>query len=403
MALLRSARWLVLALAVFGVAAQQTLGQYAPGTTRTGTFIWDGARWLPVETPVVQAPAFDVDASEPVVSATIAPPPLPVYDQPPCPQPDLLWTPGYWAWGTDGYYWVPGAWVPAPYRGALWTPPYWGWSNGIYIHHGGYWGDHVGYYGGVNYGFGFGGIGFAGGEWRGGSFAYNTAVVHVNLNFVHVTFVDQEVVQRGIIANPNHVAFSGGPGGIQHQPTPAEASVAHESHLPPTTFQKQHVETAKVDKTSYAKSNGGHPAHLAAAKPLAEEKHTPPPPKPAPTPVAKPLPPTPATKPVPPPVAKPLPPTPATKPAPPPVAKPVPPTPATKPAPPPVAKPVPPTPAAKPVHTPDAKPVPPPAAKPTPQPTAKPEPKPAAKPAPKPEAKPAAKPEPKKKEEPKTE
>ena len=46
-----------------------------------------------------------------------------------------MWTPGYWAYGDDGYYWVPGAWVPAPYEGALWTPPYWGWSGGIYVFH----------------------------------------------------------------------------------------------------------------------------------------------------------------------------------------------------------------------------------------------------------------------------
>ena len=78
-----------------------------------------------------------------------------------------MWTPGYWAYGDDGYYWVPGAWVPAPYEGALWTPPYWGWSSGLYVFHGGYWGPHVGYYGGVNYGFGYMGIGFVGGMWRG--------------------------------------------------------------------------------------------------------------------------------------------------------------------------------------------------------------------------------------------
>ena len=93
-----------------------------------------------------------------------------------------MWTPGYWAYGDDGYYWVPGAWVPAPYEGALWTPGYWGWASGLYVWHRGYWGPHVGYYGGVNYGFGYMGVGFAGGVWRGGVFAYNTAVVHVDVD-----------------------------------------------------------------------------------------------------------------------------------------------------------------------------------------------------------------------------
>jgi hypothetical protein len=35
---------------------------------------------------------------------TIAPPALPVYEQPICPGPGYLWAPGYWAWGPDGYY-----------------------------------------------------------------------------------------------------------------------------------------------------------------------------------------------------------------------------------------------------------------------------------------------------------
>ena len=121
------------------------------------------------------------------ISVNFAPPALPVYEQPICPEPNLMWTPGYWAYGQLGYFWVPGAWVPAPYQGAYWTPGYWGWSNGNYVFNQGYWGPQVGYYGGVNYGGGYLGIGFAGGEWRGGFFAYNTAVVHVNTaSFQHI-------------------------------------------------------------------------------------------------------------------------------------------------------------------------------------------------------------------------
>jgi hypothetical protein len=43
-----------------------------------------------------------------IISITIAPPALPVYVQPPIPEPGYLWTPGYWAYGPDGYFWVPG-------------------------------------------------------------------------------------------------------------------------------------------------------------------------------------------------------------------------------------------------------------------------------------------------------
>ena len=62
------------------------------------------------------------------INVGFAPPALPIYVQPICPQPNLMWTPGYWAYSNDNgdYYWVPGMWVPAPYLGALWTPPYWG-------------------------------------------------------------------------------------------------------------------------------------------------------------------------------------------------------------------------------------------------------------------------------------
>ena len=41
------------------------------------------------------------------VSINIAPPALPVYVQPPCPVDGYLWTPGYWAYGDEGYFWVP--------------------------------------------------------------------------------------------------------------------------------------------------------------------------------------------------------------------------------------------------------------------------------------------------------
>ena len=37
------------------------------------------------------------------ISVGFAPPVLPVYVQPPCPQPGWMWTPGYWAYGPDGY------------------------------------------------------------------------------------------------------------------------------------------------------------------------------------------------------------------------------------------------------------------------------------------------------------
>jgi hypothetical protein len=211
------------------------------------------------------------------ISVGFGPPVLPVYVVPPCPEPNLIWTPGYWAYGDQGYFWVPGAWVPAPFSGGLWTPGYWGWNNGLYVYNPGYWGFHVGYYGGINYGGGYLGIGFAGGEWRGGTFAYNTAVVNVNTTIIHNTYVNQTIIQQNTVVNANHAAFSGGPGGVQHAATPQEKIAANETHTPPTTFQAQHIQAAQSSPTAYAKNNGGHPTTLAVAKPLALEAHTAPP------------------------------------------------------------------------------------------------------------------------------
>src|ERR1700691_5037445 len=105
------------------------------------------------------------------ISVNFAPPVLPVYVQPPLPEPGYIWTPGYWAYGDDGYYWVPGTWVEPPSVGLLWTPGYWGWNDGVYVFNAGYWGATVGFYGGIDYGFGYGGVGYLGGRWDHGRFA----------------------------------------------------------------------------------------------------------------------------------------------------------------------------------------------------------------------------------------
>ncbi len=202
------------------------------------------------------------------ISVGIAPPALPVYEQPPCPTPGLMWTPGYWGWGDAGYYWVPGAWVEAPFVGALWTPGYWGWGGGRFFWHGGYWGLHVGYYGGINYGFGYGGIGFFGGEWRGGAFAYNTAVVNVNRTTINNVYVNKTVINNNTIINNNHVAYNGGPGGINHEPTPQERSFSNEQHTPPTSFQTQHESAFQHNPEALAKNNGGHPQMAALSTPI---------------------------------------------------------------------------------------------------------------------------------------
>jgi len=197
------------------------------------------------------------------ISVRLGPPALPVYEQPICPGAGYLWTPGYWAWSDDnGYYWVPGTWVVAPV-GMLWTPGYWGWNNGLYAWNAGYWGPHIGFYGGINYGFGYGGVGFVGGEWRGGAFFYNTAVMHVDT--VHITNV--YVNRTVIVNNESHVAFNGGEGGVVARPTPAEEMAAREPHQPPVAAQVTQEHAASQNRTLYASNNHGAPAVAATARP----------------------------------------------------------------------------------------------------------------------------------------
>jgi hypothetical protein len=194
-----------------------------------------------------------------------APPVLPVYVQPVCPAPGYIWTPGYWAYDDQaGYYWVPGAWVLAPYTGALWTPGYWGWGNGGYFWHAGYWGPHIGFYGGVNYGFGYFGHGFEGGYWDRGVFRYNTAIVHVdNVRFHNVVY------NRTVINNYNttRVSFNGGHGGINERPNADEQRWSHEQHMAPLAAQHQNEMRASQNRAQFANVNHGRPENLARTEP----------------------------------------------------------------------------------------------------------------------------------------
>src|SRR5258708_10687106 len=163
------------------------------------------------------------------ISVAIGPPALPVYAQPPCPEEGYMWTPGYWGWRTEGYYWVPGVWVAPPRVGVFWTPGYWGFAGGLYGWHVGYSGPHPGFYGGINYGYGYGGVGFFGGRWAGERFAYNTAVMNVNTTVVHNVYVDRTVINNTTIVN-NHTGFNG-QGGVAAQPTAAEQTATPEQHF----------------------------------------------------------------------------------------------------------------------------------------------------------------------------
>jgi hypothetical protein len=197
-----------------------------------------------------------------VVSVGFAPPALPVYVQPICPGEGYIWTPGYWAYSEDGgYYWVPGTWVLAPEVGFLWTPPYWGFFNGAYVFHEGYWGPHVGFYGGVVYGFGYFGRGFEGGRWEGGHFFYNRTVTNVNVTVIHNTY------NTRVHETVNRVSYNGGNGGINARATAEEERAASERHVGAVGMQNRHVEEARANREFRASENHGKPPIAATARP----------------------------------------------------------------------------------------------------------------------------------------
>jgi hypothetical protein len=196
------------------------------------------------------------------ISVGFAPPEIPVYEQPICPGDGYIWTPGYWAWDGSDYFWVPGTWILAPQVGFLWTPPWWGWGGSAFLFHAGYWGPVVGFYGGINYGFGYFGHGFEGGRWDNGHFFYNRAVMNVNVNVIHNVYEN-----RVTNVTVNRVSYNGGRGGIDARPTAAEEAAARDRHIDAVAAQNQHFEQARANQQLRASVNHGRPPIAATARP----------------------------------------------------------------------------------------------------------------------------------------
>jgi WXXGXW repeat (2 copies) len=206
------------------------------------------------------------------ISVSIAPPELPVYEQPLCPGDGYIWTPGYWGYADAdaGYYWVPGTWVMAPQPNFLWTPGYWGWGGNGYAFNEGYWGLHVGFYGGVSYGYGYSGEGYEGGRWQDGHFFYNRSVNNVNVTNIRNVY-NEKVVERTTI---NRVSYNGGTGGIDRRPTAQEESFSREKHVAPVAAQNEHAQAARANPEQRASVNHGKPAKAATASPEAKNGRT---------------------------------------------------------------------------------------------------------------------------------
>lgn len=197
------------------------------------------------------------------ISVNIAPPLLPIYEQPPLPGMGYIWAPGYWAYDyAYGYYWVPGTWIRAPYIGALWTPGYWGWGNSAYLFYPGYWGLSVGYYGGIDYGYGYNGDGYYGGYWNSGNFYYNSTVNNIT-NITNITNVYSKPVAT--TATVTRASFNG-PGGVTRQATAAELAAAQQRHTGPVSAQLRQQALARQNPALRASRNHGTPPILATPR-----------------------------------------------------------------------------------------------------------------------------------------
>jgi hypothetical protein len=210
--------------------------------------------------------ALSVPASAQVsaeISVNVAPPPLPAYEQPPIPGDNYIWVPGYWSWdqAEADYYWVPATWVEAPQPGLLWTPSYWSWNDSAFVFIPGYWAPQVGFYGGIDYGYGYTGNGYQGGRWENGNFYYNRTVN--NIANVNIRNVYNETVA---VNTTNYVSYNGGNGGIEARPTPEQQAAAKERHIQATALQTRQAEAASKNRELFSKQNHGQPTVAATSK-----------------------------------------------------------------------------------------------------------------------------------------
>ncbi|MGE5327288.1 MAG: hypothetical protein ACM3NO_09640 [Deltaproteobacteria bacterium] len=213
---------------------------------------------------ILAAPATSQARISVGIAVSFGPPALPIYYQPPCPAYGYLWTPGYWAWDPDyGYYWVPGTWVEPPFEGALWTPGYWDYDDGVYVWYGGYWGPVVGYYGGIDYGFGYTGYGYQGGYWRGDRLYYNRTVN--NISTTNIT----NVYSRTVVNNrtEGRASFNGGPGGTTARPTSEQLAASRMRRRGPVAAQERQMQVAQSNPQQRASINHGRPAIAATDRP----------------------------------------------------------------------------------------------------------------------------------------
>ena len=125
-----------------------------------------------------------------------------------------------------------------------------------------YWAPRIGFYGGIDYGFGYFGVGFVGGYWRDRDFYYNrsvTNVTNVNITNVYNSEINNRVVD-------SRASYNGGDG-VRARPTPIELAAAREPHRGFTALQRLQAQTARTVPGLLASVNHGRPNVAATARP----------------------------------------------------------------------------------------------------------------------------------------
>lgn len=113
--------------------------QWVPGYWNAGDggYQWVPGAWMPASAGA----AAGSGEPSPQSQATYMPPPpesLESGPNSPQPNPNVVWTPGYWTWQGDGYAWRPGFWA-AVQPGWVWMPAHYVWTPSGYLFVPGYW------------------------------------------------------------------------------------------------------------------------------------------------------------------------------------------------------------------------------------------------------------------------
>ena len=154
--------------------------------------------------------------------------------------------------------------------GALWTPGYWGFYGGRYSFYPGYWGLHIGFYGGINYGFGYIGFGYEGGYWNSGHFFYNRAYNHIDTRVVHNVYNYNAGNRARVVSR---ASFNGGARGVQVRPRSSEMAARREPTAPRMSTQVQHARTYSTNRGQLATQNHGRPATPAISRGIPADRN----------------------------------------------------------------------------------------------------------------------------------